>query len=134
MSFGLREGIALALALLWIGALSLTALGFGGDTPNMAEMLSGVMVAVGAILPLVLLWIVLSLQRITQSLRLQAQDLRLRLNNIEDALHGGAAPADLREIQNRIEALAEAQLATDTKLASFTSLRLQTLTCGRLCP
>lgn len=32
MSFGLREGIALALALLWIGALSLTALGFGGGT------------------------------------------------------------------------------------------------------
>ena len=125
MSFGLREGIALALALLWIGALSLTALGFGSDTPNMAEMLSGVMVAVGAILPLVLLWIVLSLLRLTQSLRLQAQDLRLRLNNIEDALHGGAVPADLRETQNRIEALAEAQLATDTKLASFTSLRLQ---------
>ena len=92
MSFGLREGIALALALLWIGALSLTALGFGSDTPNMAEMLSGVMVAVGAILPLVLLWTVLSLLRLTQSLRLQAQDLRLRLNNIEDTLHAGLCP------------------------------------------
>jgi len=77
------------------------------------------MVAVGAILPLVLLWIVLSLLRITQSLRLQAQDLRLRLNNIEDALHGGAVPADLRETQNRIEAFGRGTIGHRYKARKF---------------
>lgn len=125
LNLGLRETIAIVLSLLWIGAFGFSAFGLSAERADMAGLLSGVMIAIGALLPLALIWIVVSLLRLTSELRTHARETRSQMSSIADRIHAVADHADPSMTQSQIEALAEAQRATEMKLASFTSLRLQ---------
>ncbi len=134
LKLGGREIIAIALSLLWIGAFGLSAFGLGGETATMAGLLSGIMIAIGAVLPLALIWIVISLLRLTQELRNHAGETRSHMSSIADRMHAAGHHTDPSLTQSQIAALAEAQRATDMKLASFTSLRLQDATLRAAVP
>lgn len=116
-SFAQRDApvtIGIALSVVWlllIGLFRLLAPGEDGSTGGVARL----MAVMGAILPLVLIWMAVMLARAIAALREEAEDLRARLGQLRDMAATRGAPPPINrpqvEPQSRPEPLRPAQPA-----------------------
>ncbi len=119
------EVVALVVSLLWIGAV--VFLGFatpeGEDAPSGLSRLLSILAVV---LPLALIWVAAMAARTARALRREAARLQASI----DAMRAAYVEQQQRhsfemkpDIVQKLDDLVAAQRASDSKLATFTSLR-----------
>lgn len=120
------EIIAIAMSILWIVAVIF--LGFGGEDGEEASTgLSQLLSILAVILPLALIWVAAMAARTARALRQEAARLQASI----DAMRAAYVEQQQRQsmemkpdLVQKLDDLVAAQRAADTKLATFTSLRV----------
>lgn len=120
------EVVAILLSLLWIVAVIFLGMGSeeGEDT---ASGLSQLLSILAVVLPLALIWVAAMAARTARALRQEAARLQASI----DAMRAAYVEQQQRqsmelkpELAQKLDDLMAAQQAADTKLATFTSLRV----------
>ena len=119
--FGTAEVVGATVTLLWIGVVALVAVGDGGSLQ--------LWTVVASVVPLVLIWIAISMLRAARALRAEAAGLRRTMALMREAGPEGARPAapaaqpitgdpaqSSAEIAQRLEALMAAQARVEAAL------------------
>ncbi|ABD53416.1 hypothetical protein [Jannaschia sp. CCS1] len=120
------EVVAFAVSALWIVAVIFLGFGSteeGGATSGLSQILS----ILAVILPLALIWVAAMAARTARALRQEAARLQASI----DAMRAAYVEQQQRhsmemkpELAQKLDDLVAAQQAADTKLATFTSLRV----------
>lgn len=118
--------MAILVSLIWIGAV--VFLGLGGEEGEGASSgLSRLLSILAVILPLALIWVAAMAARTARALRQEAARLQASI----DAMRAAYVEQQQRQsmemkpdIVQKLDDLVAAQQASDTKLATFTSLRV----------
>ncbi len=120
------EIVALLVSLVWIGAVVI--LGFG--TPDGEDAPSGLSVLLSilaVVLPLALIWVAAMAARTARALRQEAARLQASIDAMRAAYVEGQQRQSMEmkpELVQKLDDLMAAQQAADTRLATFTSLRV----------
>lgn len=120
------EVVAIGVSILWIVAVIF--LGFGGDEgEETSSGLSQLLSILAVILPLALIWVAAMAARTARALRQEAARLQASI----DAMRAAYVEQQQRQsmemkpdLVQKLDDLMAAQQAADTKLATFTSLRV----------
>lgn len=118
--------MAILVSLIWIGAV--VFLGLGGEEGEAASSgLSRLLSILAVILPLALIWVAAMAARTARALRQEAARLQASI----DAMRAAYVEQQQRQsmemkpdLVQKLDDLVAAQQAADTKLATFTSLRV----------
>lgn len=120
------EIVAILVSLLWIAAVIFLGLG-GEEGENTSSGASRLLSILAVVLPLALIWVAAMAARTARALRQEAARLQASI----DAMRAAYVEQQQRhsmemkpEMLQKLDDLMAAQQAADTKLATFTSLRV----------
>lgn len=120
------EIVAICVSLLWIVAVIFLGRA-GGDGPDAPSDLSRLLSILAVVLPLALIWVAAMAARTARALRQEAARLQASI----DAMRAAYVEQQQRhsmemkpDIVQKLDDLMAAQQAADTRLATFTSLRV----------
>ena len=121
------EVIALALTVLWLGAVAVFFLSMdeGQDAAGGATL---AMTMLAILMPVALIWVAASAARTARVMREEAARLQSSIDAMRAAYMDNQqrSALDMKpEMVRKLEEIAEAQRSTDVKLATFTSMRAQ---------
>ncbi|MBF9050907.1 hypothetical protein GTA62_10265 [Roseobacter sp. HKCCD9010] len=121
------EVIALALTVLWLGAVAVFFLSMDeGQGAAGGATLAMTMLAI--LMPVALIWVAASAARTARVMREEAARLQSSIDAMRAAYMDNQqrSALDMKpEMVRKLEEIAEAQRSTDVKLATFTSMRAQ---------
>ncbi len=120
------EIVAIALSLIWLIGVMLFF--WGADVDGGGNSLEWIMTLLAIVMPIALIWVAASTARTAKVMREEAARLQSSIDAMRAAYvdqQQRAASEIKPSVAAKLEEIAAAQKATETQLATFTSLRVQ---------